>query len=87
MAWGGQPDTLSEWSLAEKKDSLVQLYQNIERQEGYAGFIIENAYAEELLAFFSQVEHGTPASYSFEEDLETLRWIDLIEQMGDERAC
>ena len=87
LAWGGQPDTLSEWSLAEKKDSLVQLYQNIERQEGYAGFIIENAYAEELLAFFSPVEHGTPASYSFEEDLETLRWIDLIEQMGDERAC
>lgn len=84
LSWGGQPDTLLEWDIAEKKDIPVQLYREIDHQEGYAGFVIENAYTEELVAFLNQVEHGVPAFYSFAEDLETLQWIDRIEWMGAE---
>ena len=83
LSWGGQPDTLMEWDSTNKKDNPIHLYQKVERQEGYAGFIIENAYEMELRAFLNQVERGVQASYGFKEDLETLQWIDRIERMGD----
>jgi len=87
ITWGGQPDTLVEWDLAKKRERPIHLYREIEHQEGYAGFVIENAYAEELMAFLDQVEHETPAQYSFVEDMETLHWIDQIEWMGADRFC
>lgn len=87
LSWGGQPDTLREWDIQEKKDCPVNVYQKVEHQEGYAGFIIENAYTEELAAFLNQVEYGVPVSYGLAEDLETLRWIDRIEKMGAGEPC
>lgn len=87
LTWGGQPDNLSEWDITKKVFCPISLYQEIEHQEGYAGFIVENAYREELAAFLAQVEHGTPALYGFAEDLETLQWIDQIERMGANSSC
>lgn len=87
LSWGGQPDTLMEWDIQEKRDCPVSVYQKVERQEGYAGFVIENAYTEELAAFLNQVEQEVPASYGFAEDLEILQWIDRIEQMGVNPHC
>lgn len=87
LSWGGQPNALFEWDVTEKIDVPIQLYQKVEHKEGYAGFVIENAYAEELTAFLNQVEHGTPVNYGFAEDLETLRWIDRLEQMGVDGSC
>ena len=87
LTWGGQPDTLIEWDIAGKREHTIQLYQQAAHQEGYAGFIIENAYEEELAAFFSQVEQNVSAAYGFAEDLETLQWIDRIEHMGADSPC
>ena len=48
--------------------------------EGYAAFITENPYREELSAFLAQIEN--PANlpdWNFEKDLEILKVIDQIE--------
>ena len=83
LTWEGQPHTLQEFDLEEKKDRVVSLSEEAEHQDGYAAFIVENAYTNELAAFLAQIEQGVPAEYGFQEDLETLRWIDRIEQTGD----
>jgi len=87
ITWDGQPDTLLEWNVLEKKNHPIKLYKEIDHQEGYAEFVIENAYAEELANFLNQVERGTLPLYGFAKDLETLRWIDRIEQMGAGAFC
>ena len=87
LSWGGQPDTLEEWDIREKRNCPVSVYREVEHREGYAGFIIENAYAEELAAFLNQVEHGASVPYGFAEDLETLQWIDRIEKMEVDKLC
>lgn len=82
LTWGGQPDTLREWDTEKKEETVIRPIQNAEHQDGYAAFIVENAYTNELAAFLAQVEDGKPSSYGFREDLETLRWIDRIEDTG-----
>ena len=42
--------------------------------------ITEDAYLEEIKAFFAQVENGVTAPYTFLDDYETLNLIDRIEQ-------
>lgn len=85
LTWNGAPDALYEWSPEAKELRHVCLYDRVEHVDGYADFIVENAYQEELAAFFSQVEKGTTAPYGFTEDLETLQWIDRIE--SGESVC
>lgn len=83
LTWQGNPDSLYEWDVAEKTDRQVRTYEDtVQHQQGYAGFIIENAYTAELSAFLSQIEQGTVPPYCFEDDLITLQWIDRIEGRG-----
>lgn len=80
LTWQGSPDSLYEWDTEEKTDRQIWTYEDtVHHQQGYAGFIIENAYTEELSAFLAQIEQGTAPPYCFEDDLTTLRWIDRIE--------
>lgn len=80
LTWLGDPDSLYDWDVEKKADYRVRPYKGaVHHQQGYAGFIIENAYAEELSAFLAQIEQGTVPPYGFADDLTTLRWIDRIE--------
>lgn len=83
LTWGGRPETLCEWDFVKNVDRPIQPCQETEHQQGYADFIVENAYAKELTAFLTQIEQGIIAPYGFAEDLETLRWIDRIEKTKD----
>lgn len=80
LTWQGDPDSLYDWDIEKKENRRIRPYEGgAHHQQGYAGFIIENAYTEELSAFLAQIEQGTVPPYGFEDDLTTLRWIDRIE--------
>lgn len=79
LTWNGRPNTLHDWDPDTKKLRHIKLYEDAEHRDGYADFIVENAYQEELAAFLTQVEEGILPPYGFADDLETLRWIDKIE--------
>lgn len=87
LTWGGQPETLREWDFMHNVERSIPLCQETEHRQGYADFIVENAYEAELIAFLAQIEQGIVAPYGFAEDLETLRWIDRIEGRGDRSTC
>ena len=70
---------MKEYDWKEKKERSIALYNNIDTIEGYSSFVIENAYENELKAFFEAIEKGTEPRYSFKKDLAVLDWIDRIE--------
>lgn len=79
LTWGGEPNSLYEWVADSRELQPVNLYGYTEHKDGYASFIVENAYQEELAAFLEQVENGRQPPYSFADDVKTLQWIDQIE--------
>lgn len=79
LFWEGRPDTLAEFNKETRKREAVALYDNVTRQEGYASFIIENAYLDEIKAFLGAVEGTVKPIYTLEDDAEILAVIDRIE--------
>lgn len=79
ISWQGSPDSLSEYDIENKKTRSVQLYDKVDTQEGYAAFVIENAYENELRAFIGKIYDKNTELYTFEEDLKILELIDEIE--------
>ncbi len=79
LTWNGTPDSLSEYDIEKKCNVVIDLTESVEHQDGYAAFVVENAYANELRAFIEAVQIGMNTNYSFKEDLETIKIIDEIE--------
>ncbi len=80
MTWDGNPSGLKEHDLDKKEDIAINLYKEaIDRQEGYASFIVENDYRTELETFIALIEGRGSAEYTFEDDLQILSIIDEIE--------
>lgn len=77
LTWDGTPDTLR---MLDGENVLrpVELHEQAETADGYASFIVENAYENELCAFLDAIETGILPEYGFSEDLETLALIDRI---------
>lgn len=80
IQWRGKPDSLIQKNLQTGIMESICNEKNI-KQEGYQEFINEYAYLKEINEFF-QVMNGMNSRYGFQEDLETLRLIDKIEQMA-----
>lgn len=79
LFWGGKPDALFAFNPETKEKEAIALYESVTRKDGYASFIIENAYMDEVRAFLDEVRGEREAIYSLEEDAEILSWIDKIE--------
>lgn len=79
ILWGGTPDSLQVLNLKNKEFEQISLYDSIDKQSGYSRNIIENAYVEEIRAFFELTGSGKAPVYSFEDDKSTLALIDRIE--------
>lgn len=79
ITWRGTPDTLIEYSCEKEKMKEVILYDEVEHQNGYNQFIVENAYYDELVNYIQTIEGKSVPKYSFEKDYEILRIIDEIE--------
>ena len=79
LIWEGTPDSLYELNSGTKELKKIILYNEYDHQSGYEGFVVEDAYSEEIKEFISCIKENRMASYSLEEDIDVLRIIDGIE--------
>lgn len=80
MSWNGTADSLMEYDVENKELKNIQFEDASEHVEGYAAFITENPYREELNAFLNQIANPTVVpAWTFEKDFELLKIIDQIE--------
>jgi len=79
IEWDGRPDGLYEYDFDACQMRNVQLYQSIERLEGYNSTITEDAYRAEILNFFDVIAGKGTSKYSFAADKKVLSVIDEIE--------
>ena len=70
---------MKEYDFVDNAEKEISLYDSVDKQEGYASFIIENAYQNELEMFINLVNGTGAAVYTFEEDAKVLAIIDKIE--------
>lgn len=80
LSWNGTAESLYEYDIKEKEEVRMEFEDASEHIEGYASFITENPYREELDAFFRQISDSSyfPA-WDFEKDKQVLNIIDKIE--------
>lgn len=79
LLWDGTPEGLKLYNYETKKYESINLYCNVLHMDGYGSFIVENAYQNEMGAFLEEISGKKVAKYSFEEDLRTLKLIDMVE--------
>ncbi len=77
-AWEGTPDSIREYNADTKKLESVELLEVAVHKDGYSAFIVENAYKNEIRAFFDAVIDGKKPIYDFEKDKKVLELIDSI---------
>ena len=80
ISWNGTADSLYEYNFETKTMNQISFDNASEHVEGYAAFITENPYREEINAFLSQINNPkTKPLWNFEKDIELLNIIDRIE--------
>jgi predicted dehydrogenase len=80
LSWNGTADSLYEYDIENKKEVNIQMDDAAEHVEGYAAFITENPYREELNSFLAQIaDPDKKPAWDFEKDSEVLKVIDQIE--------
>lgn len=82
LTWDGSTDGLKKYDIDSKKEENINLYDSVDRQEGYAAFVVENAYRNELVAFMNAIRDIEKPVYGFEDDICILQMIDQIEKTG-----
>ncbi len=83
LTWDGTTDSLYEYDFMDSKKNIpVEIDEVAEHVDGYADFVTENPYREEIKAFFAQVEQGVEPEWNFGKDQKLLSIIDKIEN-GD----
>ncbi len=80
LSWNGTADSLNEFDIEKKKDINITFDDASEHVEGYAAFITENPYREELNAYLKQIaDKSFKPAWDFEKDKAVLDIIDKIE--------
>ncbi len=78
--WEGTPASLQKWDIEKKEMESISTYDSIVKDKNYCDNIIENAYMDEIDAFFTWLKGDDSKVYhSFEKDYEILKLIDEIE--------
>lgn len=80
LFWNGTPDSISEYDYENKEEKSIDL-GIAEHKEGYASFITENPYREEIKTYLALVNGEIDScKWDFERDLDALKLIDKIEE-------
>lgn len=81
IKWSGTPDSLKQYSVKTETMEPVFLYDQIEKDDHYEAFIVENPYIEEIEHFLNLIEGNKllPIIYDYEQDKYVLQLIDEIE--------
>lgn len=78
--WEGTPDSLQEWDAENGGIRKINTYDSVVNDKNYCENIIENAYMDEIDAFFTWVrEDDKKVRYDFKKDAKILKLIDKIE--------
>ena len=81
MSWNGTTDSLLEYDIDNHSSHKIELFNADEHEEGYASFITENPYREEIKTFFDLINHQTDSViWDFEKDKTILDIINKIEE-------
>ncbi len=78
ISWEGTPESLLEYNHLTKQLEQVVLSERAEHREGYQAFITENAYRNEIQAFFDYIQINRQPRYGLMEDRNVLDIIDKI---------
>lgn len=79
LSWDGTPQDLIWYDIEAKKDEQIIVYDSIDKQENYSRIIIENAYYQEIVSFFSAISENETPIYSFEKDMQIIDLMNRIE--------
>lgn len=80
LSWDGTADSLFEYDIESKTNKNIRFADASEHAEGYATFITENPYREELNAFLKQIaDRSFIPVWNFDKDKAILNLIDEIE--------
>lgn len=79
MSWDGSAEGLKIINLQNKAEESIHLYNVVDQLDQYSKFVVENAYYEEIVAFFDSIENNINPIYNFEKDKNVLKIIDQIE--------
>ena len=80
LTWNGTADSMKIFNIEKKKDEVVSFDDASEHVEGYAAFVTENPYREELNSFLKQIaDRDYSPAWDFEKDKVVLDIIDQIE--------
>lgn len=80
IRWDGTPTGVKELNFFTKEEENIMLYNSFEHDKNYANNIVEDAYSNEIEAFFNQIENGTKPIYDFKKDQRVLDIMDGIEE-------
>lgn len=83
LKWDGSGDGLFLYDINNKNYNKISVYDKIYSLENYTNLIVENAYYDEVAAFFLSVNEGNNMMYDFEKDMEILKIIDEIEGIDE----
>ncbi len=78
LSWGGNPKSIFAFDVETKELKNVVLTEQAEHRDGYASFVVENAYKNEIREFFNAVLNGKKPEYGFEQDKAVLALIGEI---------
>ena len=80
LSWNGTADSLNQYNIEAKLEENISFIDASEHVEGYAAFITENPYREELYSYLKQIEDKNyQPAWNFEKDKAVLNIIDEIE--------
>jgi predicted dehydrogenase len=78
ISWSGTPESLQEFNEIDQNLKRINLSEETEHVDGYNAFIVENAYRNEIKAFFDMIIKGVEPVYGFEQDKKILKIIERI---------
>ena len=80
IVWAGTPSSLQSYNLESKEYETISTYDTIEKDNRYCDNIIENAYMDEIDAFFTWLKgDNSKVLHNFKDDKIILDLIDSIE--------
>ncbi len=82
LKWDGTPQGVLVKDIDKGELLPIQLYSGdmARHDDAYSRNIIENAYESEIEAFVAAIREGKKPIYGYEDDAETLSWIEKIEE-------
>ena len=80
LTWDGSATGIKEYDYENKTEKSIDIYEGkAVNLQNYSAFVVENAYLNEIKAFFEYVNNGVKPVYNFEDDKILLDMINEIE--------